>query len=104
MRPRRSLHAYGSQKIGQQEEEYLPCLGGVGRRTHDLCCERKSCHREALRPNFGVGSLGTFFPECRFYSQHLPSGQERGAVAVNVRPLGRAAATINRAGAYTLGR
>ena len=91
MRPRRSLHAFGSQKIGQQEEEYLPCLGGVGRRTHDLCCERKVCcerkgrHREALRPHLGVGGLGTFFPECRFCSQHLPSGHEGGAVAVNVR-------------------
>jgi hypothetical protein len=30
-------------------------------------------------------ALGTFFPECRFCSQHLPSGQEGGAVAVNVR-------------------
>jgi hypothetical protein len=32
-----------------------------------------------------VGGLGTFFPECRFYSQHLPSGHEGGAVAENVR-------------------
>ena len=50
MRPRRSLHAFGSQEIGQLREEHLPCLGGVGRRTHDLCCERKSRHREVLRP------------------------------------------------------
>jgi hypothetical protein len=48
-RPRRSLHASGSKETGQQCEEYLPCLGGVGRRTHDLCCERKSRHREVLR-------------------------------------------------------
>ena len=85
MRPRRSPHAFGSQEIGQLREEHLPFLGGVGRRTHDLCCERKRRHREALRPHFGVGGLGTLFPECRFYSQHLPSGQEGGAVAVNVR-------------------
>jgi len=85
MRPRRSLHAFGSQEIGQPREEHLPCLGGVGRRTHDLCCKRKSRHREALRAHLGVGGLGTFFPECRFCSQHLPSGHEGGAVAVNVR-------------------
>jgi len=85
MRPRRSLHAFDSQEICQQREEHLPCLGGVGRRTHDLCRERKRRHREALRPHFGAGGLGTFFPEYRFYSYHLPSGQEGGAVAVNVR-------------------
>jgi hypothetical protein len=65
MRPRRSLHASGSKEIGQPCEEYLPCLGGVGRRTHDLCCERKSRHREVLRPHLGVRCPGTFFPECR---------------------------------------
>jgi hypothetical protein len=85
IRPRRSPHAFDSQEIGLQREEHLPCLGGVGRQTHDLCCERKRRHREALRHHFGVGGLGTFFPECRFYNQHLPSGQEGGAVAVNVR-------------------
>src|ERR1700730_17854421 len=85
MGPRRSLHAFGSQEIGQPREEHLPCLGGVGRRTHDLCCKRKSRHREALRAHLGVGGLGTFFPECRFCSQHLPSGHEGGAVAVDVR-------------------
>jgi hypothetical protein len=68
MRPRRSLHAFDSQEICQQREEHLPCLGGVGRRTHDLCRERKRRHREALRPHFGAGGLGTFFPEYRFYS------------------------------------
>jgi hypothetical protein len=52
MRPRRSLHAFDSQEIGQQREEHLPCLGGFGRRTLDLCCERKRRHREALRPHF----------------------------------------------------
>jgi hypothetical protein len=36
------------------------------RRTHDLCCERKGRHREALRPHFSVGGLGTFFPGAIF--------------------------------------
>jgi hypothetical protein len=30
-------------------------------------------------------ALGTFLQGCRFYTQHLPSGQEGGAVAVSVR-------------------
>jgi hypothetical protein len=56
MRLRGSLHAFGSQEIGQPREQHLPFLGGVGRRTHDLCCERKSRHREVLRPHFGVAA------------------------------------------------
>jgi hypothetical protein len=78
MRTRHSLHAFGSQEIGQQREEHLPCLGGVGRQTNDLCCERNGRHRN-------VGGLGTFFQGCRFDDKHLPSGQEGGAVAVSVR-------------------
>jgi hypothetical protein len=66
MGPRRSLHAFGSKEIGQQREGYLPCLGGVGRPTHDLYCERKSRHREVLRPHFGVRGPGTFFPRMPF--------------------------------------
>jgi hypothetical protein len=56
MRPCRSLHAFGSQKVGQPREEHLPFLGGVGRRTHDLCCERKSRHTQVLRSHFGVAA------------------------------------------------
>jgi hypothetical protein len=67
---RRSLHAFGSQEIGQSREEHLPFLGGVGRRTHDLCCERKSRYRDILRPHLGLDGLGTFFQGCRFCSQH----------------------------------
>jgi hypothetical protein len=51
MRLRRSLNAFGAQEIGQLRKEHLPFLGGVGRRTHDLYCERKSPHREVLRPH-----------------------------------------------------
>ena len=66
MRPRRSLHAFGSQEIGQRREEHLRFLGCVGRRTHDLCCERKSRHRNTLRPHLGWDGLGTFSKDAVF--------------------------------------